>query len=198
MTGTDSLPTGTQEGYLTNHFLVSMPQLEDDNFCRTVTLICQHDENGALGVVINRLTEHTLGDIYQQLEIVATDPAACAMPVFEGGPVHQEFGLVIHSHEPNQSWQSTIRIGDRLALTSSRDILEAIADARGPDDYLVLLGFSGWASGQLESELQQNSWLTSSCNADLLFHEKPEDKWQVAFDSLGFDINSLSPVSGNA
>ena len=85
-----------------------------------------------------------------------------------------------------------------IAAVNTSDILQDIARGEGPDDYLVMLGFSGWASGQLESELQQNSWLTSSCDADLLFHQKAEDKWQIAFDSLGFDISMLSPVSGNA
>ena len=100
-------------------------------------------------------------------------------------------------HRPG-TWQNSVEIANGINLTSSLDILQAIAVGKGPQDYLVILGFSGWASGQLESELQQNSWLTSTCDADLLFHQKPEDKWQVAFDSLGFDINMLSPVSGNA
>ena len=198
MTGTDPRSTKSQEGYLTNHFLVSMPQLEDDNFCRTVTLICQHDENGALGVVINRLTEHTLGDIYQQLEIVATDPAACAMPVFEGGPVHQEFGLVIHSHEPNQSWQSTIRVGDRLALTSSRDILEAIALGNGPDQCLMSLGYAGWGPGQLEQEILRNAWFSTPVELSILFDTGVEQKWQRAASLIGIDLNRVTSQVGHA
>jgi putative transcriptional regulator len=110
--------------------------------------------------------------------------------------VQLEQGFVLHSSAG--AWQNSVEVSEGINLTSSLDILQAIADGQGPEDYLVILGFSGWASGQLESELQQNSWLTSTCNADLLFHQKPEDKWQAAFDTLGFDINMLSPVSGNA
>jgi putative transcriptional regulator len=158
--------------------------------------MCENNENGSMGLVVNQQTAQVLDDIFQQLDIRCNDSNIKNQPVYIGGPVKLEQGFVLHSRA--EGWQNSAEIADGIHLTSSLDILQAIADNRGPADYMVMLGFSGWASGQLESELQQNAWLTSSCDADLLFHQKSEDKWQIAFDSLGFDINMLSPVSGNA
>jgi putative transcriptional regulator len=149
-----------------------------------------------MGLVVNHETSQVLGDIFAQLEIECADETIVNKPVYIGGPVQLEQGFVLHS-TPGK-WQNSVEVSEGIQLTSSLDILQDIARGQGPDDYLVILGFSGWASGQLESELQQNSWLTSSCDADLLFHQPAEDKWQIAFDSLGFDISKLSPVSGNA
>jgi len=149
-----------------------------------------------MGLVVNHQTGQTLEDIFAQLDIECADEAVKQQPVFIGGPVQLEQGFVLHSSAEN--WQKTVAVSPGIHLTSSMDILQAIADNKGPEDYLVILGFSGWAPGQLESELQQNSWLTSSSGAELLFHKNSDDKWQMAFDTLGFDISMLSPVSGNA
>ena len=149
-----------------------------------------------MGLVINHQTNQTLEDIFIQLDIECLDEAIKQQPVFIGGPVQLEQGFVLHTTTEN--WQKSAEISPGIHLTSSMDILQAIADNKGPEDYLVILGFSGWAPGQLESELQQNSWLTSASGAELLFHKQPGDKWQMAFDTLGFDISMLSPVSGNA
>lgn len=186
------------EGYLRNHFLVSMPQLEDQNFARTVNLICQHDENGALGVVINRLSPHTLVDVFSQLEITVLDHDAAAAPVFEGGPVHKEFGLVVHSNESSREWESTLQISDQLSLTSSRDILVDIARGEGPEHAIMSLGYAGWGPGQLEQEIMQNSWFSTPVELDILFDASIEQKWLLAAQLIGMDYSKLTSQVGHA
>ena len=185
-----------QSASLVDKCLIATPAIKDPIFASSLVYMCEHSEHGSMGLVVNHETTQVLDDVFKQLDIDCEDEFICNQPVYIGGPVQLEQGFVLHAQ--SGSWQNSVEISSGIHLTSSLDILQAIADGDGPQDYLVILGFSGWASGQLESELQQNSWLTSACNPDLLFHEKPEDKWQVAFDSLGFDINMLSPVSGNA
>ena len=146
---------------------------------------------------MNHETTQILDDIFTQLDIECQDdeisepPGLYRWPGATGAGIRAAFDRL-------ETGKTASKFRSGIHLTSSLDILQDIGPGKGPEDYLVILGFSGWASGQLESELQQNSWLTSSCDANLLFHQKPEDKWQVAFDSLGFDISMLSPVSGNA
>ncbi len=181
---------------LVDKCLIATPAIKDPMFASSLVYMCEHNENGSMGLVVNQETSQILDDVFQQLDIHCDDETIRNQPVYIGGPVQLEQGFVLHSNA--DQWQNSVEVSDGIHLTSSLDILQAIADNKGPGDYLVILGFSGWASGQLESELQQNAWLTSTCDADLLFHQKPEDKWQVAFDTLGFDINMLSPVSGNA
>jgi len=185
-----------QAASLVDKCLIATPAIKDPIFASSLVYMCEHSEQGSMGLVVNHETSQILGDIFGQLNIDCVDESISNQPVYIGGPVQLEQGFVLHSE--GSSWQNSVEVSSDIYLTSSLDILQDIADGNGPEDYLVILGFSGWGSGQLESELQQNSWLTSTCDADLLFHQKPEDKWQVAFDSLGFDINSLSPVSGNA
>ena len=181
---------------LVDQCLIATPAIKDPIFASSLVYMCEHSEHGSMGLVINHETTQNLDDIFTQLDIPCKDEAIKNKPVYIDGPVQLEQGFVLHS--TTDSWQNSVEVSNGIHLTNSLDILRAIAEGEGPEDYLVILGFSGWASGQLESELQQNSWLTSTCSPDLLFHQKPEDKWQIAFDSLGFDINMLSPVSGNA
>jgi len=181
---------------LVDKCLIATPAIKDPIFASSLVYICEHSENGSMGLVVNHETTQVLDEVFRQLDIVCADDVIRNQPVYIGGPVRLEQGFVLHTQAGR--WQNSAEIASGIHLTSSLDILQAIAVGKGPQDYLVILGFSGWASGQLEAELQQNSWLTSACDADLLFHQKPEDKWQIAFDSLGFDINMLSPVSGNA
>jgi putative transcriptional regulator len=181
---------------LVDKCLIATPSIKDPIFASSLVYMCEQNENGSMGLVVNQETSQVLDDVFRQLDISCDDEIIKNQPVYIGGPVQLEQGFVLHSSAG--SWQNSVAVADGIHLTSSLDILQAIAVGKGPKDYLVILGFSGWASGQLESELQQNAWLTSTCTPDLLFHEKPEDKWQVAFDSLGFDMSMLSPVSGNA
>jgi putative transcriptional regulator len=185
-----------QQTSLVDKCLIATPAIKDPIFASSLIYICEHNENGSMGLVVNQETAQVLGDIFEQLDIQCNISEVNNRPVYIGGPVKLEQGFILHTEVGH--WQNSVEVAQDIHLTSSMDILQAIADQRGPIDYLVILGFSGWASGQLESELQQNAWLTSSCDADLLFHQKPEDKWQVAFDTLGFDISMLSPVTGNA
>ena len=185
-----------QTASLVDKCLIATPAIKDPIFSSSLIYMCEHNEQGSMGLVVNHETSQELDDIFRQLNIECHDESIRSQPVYIGGPVQLEQGFVLHGNAGG--WQNSVEIANGIHLTSSIDILQAIAAGKGPEDYLVILGFSGWASGQLESELQQNSWLTSACNADLLFHEKPENKWQAAFDSLGFDLSSLSPISGKA
>lgn len=179
--------------------MISMPQLKDDSFFKTVTLVCQHDRNGALGIVVNRLTDYSLGDIFKQLEINSSQIETDDIPVFEGGPVHQEFGLIVHTQDcQSKCWQSTLQISDSLALTSSKDILEDIAKGQGPEKYLMSLGYAGWGPSQLEAEVLSNAWITVPTEEALLFDDNIQDKWHRAANLIGVDLNLLTAQAGHA
>jgi putative transcriptional regulator len=186
---------------LVDQCLIATPSIKDPLFASSIVYMCEHSEQGSMGLVINHQTSQQLQDVFEQLNIECNDEDIRQQPIYIGGPVQLEQGFVLHKatgHSAADEWQKTTEVSDGIYLTISADILQAIADRKGPKDYLVILGFSGWESGQLESELQENSWLTSSSSAELLFHQNSDDKWQMAFDTLGFDISMLSPVSGNA
>ena len=183
---------------LSNQFLIAMPELEDPNFSRTVTLICQHDENGAVGVIINRTVDSlSINDVLDQFSLPKPESGRIGhQPIYVGGPVHNELGLVLH--RGFGEWQSTLKIGDQLGLTSSRDVLEAIAHSGGPDDCLLVLGYAGWGAGQLDFEIRQNAWLTVPANPRIIFEVEVEERWAQAATSLGIDITTLSTGAGHA
>ena len=185
-----------EESSLVNKCLIATPAIKDPLFASSLVYMCEHNKDGSMGLVINHPTEQNLDEIFGQLDIQCDDDAIRNQPIYIGGPVQLEQGFILHTEAGK--WQKSIEVSSGIHLTSSIDILRAIADGNGPPDYLVMLGFSGWSCGQLESELQENAWLTSSANTDLLFHQNADDKWQIAFDTLGFDLSMLSPVSGNA
>ena len=181
-----------------NQFLIAMPELEDPNFSRTVTLICQHDENGALGVIINRTVDSlSINDVLRQFSLPKPESGHLGhQPIYVGGPVHNELGLVLHRGLGD--WQSTLKVGGQLGLTSSRDVLEAIAHSGGPDDCLLVLGYAGWGAGQLDFEIQQNAWLTVPADPRIIFEVEVEQRWAQAATSLGVDITTLSTSAGHA
>ena len=183
---------------LVNHFLIAMPELRDPNFDRTVTLICQHDANGALGVVINRPLDHlTLKDVFNQLDLsTLTSESTAKSPVYYGGPVQQELGLVLH--EGVGDWGSTLVIGDNLGLTSSRDVLESLSRSDGPSHSLMTLGYAGWGKGQLEQEMQENAWLSVEADCEILFSVPAQQRWTAAASKIGIDMNQLAPGVGHA
>lgn len=181
--------------YLTDHFLIAMPSLADPNFARTVTYICQHGADGALGIVINRPTEMHLAEIFQQIDIRHHDSTVGALPVYAGGPVHADRGFILHS--PPDSWYSTLRVTPELALTTSRDILEAMAEGRGPGKALVALGYAGWGSGQLEQEILDNAWLSCPADPDILWETQAADRWKAAVERIGVDLSLLSTQAGH-
>jgi putative transcriptional regulator len=182
---------------LTNHFLIAMPGLADPNFHQTVTLICQHDENGALGIVINRPTDLAIRDVLEQMGIPAGGARCAGEPVFGGGPVQVERGFILHDVSGG-GWDATLSVGEGLGLTSSRDILEAMADNRGPGHYLVALGYAGWAAGQLEHEISNNAWLNGPADPDIIFRVPVEARWRRAAELLGVDLRLLSSEAGHA
>lgn len=181
---------------LTNHFLIAMPALQDPNFSHTVTYLCEHTSEGAMGIVVNRPLELTLADVFEQMEIGVTDKAIGQKPVFAGGPVNTERGFVLHS--TTEPWHSTMRITDEISITTSRDILEAIAGGKGPDEALVALGYAGWGGGQLEAEIAQNSWLASPASSDILFRLPVAERWAAAAAAIGVDLGLLSHDAGHA
>lgn len=182
---------------LKNRFLVSMPQLDDPNFNRTVTLLCQHDESGTMGVVINRSTPQTLESIFSELKIEPTSRRYCDLEIIDGGPVSPELGLFIHSTSETK-WKSSLQIGDDLYLTSSIDFMESMARGEAPENVIMSLGYAGWGPGQLESEIHRNSWFTTHVDPDILFSSNISDKWSKTARLLGIDINLLSTQAGHA
>ena len=179
-----------------NQLLIALPALDDPNFSRSVTLICQHDADGAMGVMVNRPSEYTLGEVFRQMGIASDDEALCARPVVSGGPVHPERGFVLH--DGDQAWDSTLAIASGLYVTTSRDVLEAIASGAGPRAATVALGCAGWGAGQLEQELVDNSWLTAPADPELLFELPLEARWQAAVARIGVDLARLAEYSGHA
>lgn len=180
---------------LTNQFLIAMPSMADPNFSRTVTYVCAHNDDGAMGIVINRPAEIDLGDVFAQMKI-GGDNAASTQQVYQGGPVHRDRGFIIHY--PALDWDSTIRVTNELAVSTSRDILEAISNGTGPNDTLVALGYAGWGAGQLEQEMGQNAWLSGPAAMEIIFHTPPERRWECAAAAMGVNLGSLSNDIGHA
>lgn len=182
---------------LKNHFLIAMPSLMDPHFFRTVTYLCEHNENGAIGIVVNQpLLNLRLGDILEQIGIRTDYPEIASNIVFSGGPLHTERGFILHNK--GTEWQSTLSINDHIALTTSPDILQAIALNQGPTHTLIALGYANWEPGQLEKEMSENSWLYGPANTDILFHMAIEQRWRAAAALMGVDVDRLSTDIGHA
>jgi len=182
--------------YLNNQFLIAMPALEDPNFAQTVTLICEHSERGALGIVINRTLPMTLGEVFEQLGLDASRSRVNDQPVLQGGPVQTERGFVLHS--PTGKWESSLPFSERMHLTTSRDILDALAAGEGPASAVIALGYAGWDAGQLEEEMARNAWLTVPADERVVFATPVDQRWQAAARLLGIDLFTLSSDAGHA
>lgn len=181
---------------LSNHLLVALPSLHDPHFVRSVALVCQHDGDGAMGVVVNRPSEYTLGEVLQQMGIASDSDALQSQVVLAGGPVHPERGFVLH--DGDREWDSTLAVGGGLYLTTSRDVLEAMARGDGPVQAVVALGCAGWGAGQLEHELVEDSWLVVPARREVLFGLPLEQRWQAAAGSIGVDLVNYASHSGHA
>ncbi|SCX53633.1 YqgE/AlgH family protein [Nitrosospira sp. Nsp1] len=181
---------------LTHHFLIAMPALADPFFSKTLTYICEHSDQGALGLVVNRPIDLTLKDLLDQLDISSDDQAVSALPIMFGGPIQLDRGFVLH--QPVGDWQSTMVVHDKVGLTTSLDILRAIASGESPKELLVALGYSGWAPGQIEHELSQNTWLTVPASPNIIFELPAEDRLTAAMRLLGVDLSSLSDEVGHS
>ncbi|MDB5810269.1 MAG: hypothetical protein JWN94_2391 [Betaproteobacteria bacterium] len=181
---------------LTHHFLIAMPNMADPHFSKTLTYICEHNEQGALGLVVNRPLDMTLAKLLDQVSISVESDLCAQVSVHYGGPVQTDRGFVLHG--PPGDWQSTLAINAELSLTTSKDILEAVARGEGPRQMLVTLGYSGWAPGQLEHELAQNAWLTVEARDDVIFDLPAPQRLPRAMQMLGVDYATLSEQSGRA
>jgi len=182
---------------LANQLLIALPSLAGSGFSKSVALICQHDEDGALGIVVNQPSEYTVGEVFEQMGFDGGSASLRAQPVLNGGPVHRERGFVIH--DGGAHWDSTLAIGDDLYLTTSREILEAMSKGEGPDHAVIALGCAGWGAGQLEQELTaEHSWLTAPADPTLLFDTPLADRWQAAAGRIGVDFARLADYTGHA
>jgi putative transcriptional regulator len=182
---------------LTGKLLIAMPALNDERFQQAVIFICTHSDEGAMGIIINKpMHDVTLGDILDQLDINTT-PEISTEIVHYGGPVESGQGFILHTPDYEND-MSTMPIGDDYAMTATRDILEVIANGTGPSKSLNALGYAGWSPGQLESELQQNSWLTCDPETAIIFDTLPEKIWTASLRKLGVDPRLLSATGGSA
>lgn len=185
---------------LSNHFLIAMPSMTDPVFGGTVIYLCEHNAQGALGLIINKPTDMTMQVLFERvdltLEISPQRPLLPDRPVMFGGPVQLERGFVLHS--PLGAFSSMMQVTDAIALTTSKDILEAVAAGAGPDHLLVTLGCSGWSAGQLEEEIIRNGWLTVSADPSIIFELPVEQRFTAAMRLLGIDPNMLASEAGHA
>jgi len=176
--------------------LIAMPGMVDDNFAGSVTLLCQHNDTGAIGITINRLANYTLGEILAQLKIDCSDETIRQRPVLEGGPVAPDRGFVLHSPKPG--YESSLAVGNDIMVTTSRDVLVEIAEGKGPDKYLVALGYAGWGGGQLEGEMLANAWLSVAADTDIVFDLPLSNRFDEALGRLGIQVDRLHSEAGHA
>ena len=187
---------GSVSGYLQEQMLIAMPSMADPNFSRSVTLLCQHNEHGAIGITVNRQSGFTVGELLFQLNIPCDDDAIKSRLVLEGGPVSPDHGFVLHS--PQEGYGTSIQLNSDIMVTTSRDVLVAIASGVGPKNFLVALGYAGWGDGQLESEMRQNAWLSVPVDKEILFESALKNRWETAIGKLGISVNDLHEVGGHA
>ena len=181
---------------LCNQFLIAMPGLADPNFFHAVTYICEHSEEGTMGIVINHPMEISVKDLLAHIDITTDIPALETQRVLAGGPIQQERGFVLH--RAGGQWESSLETSNELMVTTSQDILAAIANGDGPEESLITLGYAGWEAGQLEEELSSNTWLTVPANTDIIFQLPYVERWRAAAKALGVDIDKLSDDVGHA
>ena len=182
---------------LQNHFLVAMPSLDDPYFSRSLIYVCEHNAEGAMGIVVNQPSTMNVKQLLEQTDkaLMVSDDKAEQI-VLAGGPVNQERGFVLHSSQ--KEWASSLKLAPGVMVTTSKDILTAIANDEGPDDVLIALGYAGWTAGQLEKEMQENAWLTIEADEEILFNTPMRKKWQATVNKLGVDVWQLAPGAGHA
>ncbi len=185
---------------LTNQFLIAMPGMADETFARTVVYLCEHNEKGALGLVINKPIDIKLRNLFEKVELALDREELAEQPVYFGGPVQTERGFVLHDKlgEDRLPYNSTLSVPGGLAMTTSKDVLEALAEGTGPARVLVTLGYSGWQAGQLEDELGRNGWLTVDADPKVIFDTPIEQRYDTALALLGIDPRMLSQEAGHA
>jgi putative transcriptional regulator len=196
MTGKHSVSTAKSSGCLRDHFLLAMPCLTQGIFSQSITYICEHGESGAMGIVINRPLDLSVSEIFKHLQIQAGGDFS-SESVMAGGPVQMDHGFVLHRY-CDKSWEASLKVTTEITLTTSRDILRAIAIGEGPRDHLIALGYAGWGAGQLEQELANNSWLTLPGSSDVIFSTPADQRLGAAAAQLGIDMNLISSQAGHA
>ena len=187
---------GALQTFFKGHFLIAMPSLEDPNFSETVTYICEHSDEGAVGLIINRIhPELTMEAIFKELDMTSI-PRMETAPVHLGGPVYSDQIFVLHG--PPFGWEACRLVTPTLALSNSQDVLEQLAKGEGPESFLITLGCAGWGAGQLESEIMENSWLSCPASETILFETPPERQWAEAAKLMGVDVRHLAGIAGHA
>ena len=191
-------PSGMAESatWLRGHFLVAMPGMSDPRFARSLIYLCEHSDQGAMGIVINKPTDMTLASLFERIELANPDVELAGQPVLFGGLVQLDRAFVLH--KPAKPWQATMKITDDIALTSSKDILESVGGETAPQSMLVALGYAGWVPGQLDSEILKNDWLSVPADDEILFDLPYEERLPAALAKLGIGFDRLSDVAGHA
>jgi putative transcriptional regulator len=196
MPGRFATSTARSSDCLRDHFLLAMPGLSEGIFSHSITYICEHGESGAMGIVINQPLDLSVEEIFEHLQITSRQDFS-GMPVMAGGPVQIDHGFVLHRN-CEASWEASLKVTGEITLTTSRDILRAIANNTGPQEHLIALGYAGWAAGQLEQELAENSWLTLPADSDVIFSTPADQRLGAAAALLGVDMNLISGQTGHA
>ena len=196
---------GEQTINLTNHFLIAMPGMQDRNFAGSVVYVCEHSEQGALGLIINKPGSISMADLFDKVELPLARSELGAQPVFHGGPLQTEQGFVLHDPvvaegqpEDESIYASTLTVPGGLEMTTSKDVLEALSQGGGPERVLVTLGYSAWGEGQLESEIASNTWLTVDADLSLIFDAPVDQRYERAMGLLGLEAWMLAPGAGHA
>ena len=196
MPGTFSAQSSRAGDSLRNHFLLAMPSLAEGIFSHSITYICEHGESGAMGIVINQPLELSVAEIFDHLQISPKGDFE-DMPVMAGGPVQIDHGFVLHRQDEGD-WEASLHVTDEVTLTTSRDVLRAIAGGTGPKEHIIALGYAGWAAGQLEHEIAENSWLTLPADTGIIFDTPYDRRLNAAAAVLGIDMNLISGQAGHA
>jgi putative transcriptional regulator len=186
---------------LTGQFLIAMPSMTDPRFSQTISFICTHNEDGAMGIVLNRPSEYNVEDLLNQIELKITPSPLLEDAIYEGGPVQTDRGFVLHV--PQQEYNSTIQINDNISLTTSKDILEAAADNQAPKKMIIALGYAGWSAGQIEEEMGQNAWLSLEATEQqalqkIIFDTPANNRFKLGMDMMGLNSSNLLDVAGHA
>ncbi|WP_394790802.1 YqgE/AlgH family protein [Rhodoferax sp.] len=195
------MPLDSEPINFTHHFLIAMPGLDDETFAKSVIYMCEHSQRGALGLVINKISDISLKHLFDKVELPLRREDLALAPVFQGGPVQTERGFVLHeSMMPGQEsvYASTMTIPGGLEMTTSKDVLEALSTGAGPRRIFVSLGYSSWGEGQLESEISDNSWLTVAADPAVIFDTPVDQRYDKALMLLGLESWMLSPDAGHA
>lgn len=186
----------TQFPSLKDHFLIAMPNLMDPNFYQSVTYILEHDDKGAMGIMINQPLEVNLNELFDHLDIKTSDHFLGEKKIMSGGPVQTERGFILHT--PSGDWESSMKLNADIAVTTSQDILNAISNDEGPEAVEIILGYAGWGAGQLDQEMLQNSWLSVPASPEILFHTPVEKRWEAAVELIGINVHQLSSEIGHS